>query len=62
MATPAHHTAAAAVGLAPLGGDERVDAHGEQRTNPAVMWVTGPARAMPASVRRDSGCGLVYEA
>ena len=31
-------------------------------SSPAVMWVNGPARAMPASVPRDSGFSLLYEA
>ena len=60
---PAHHTAAAASVLPRLDGVERVDAHRRSSTSsPAVMWVSGPARAMPASVRRESGSVVVYEA
>ena len=59
IAGPAHHTAVDAGVLPRLTGSSGSTPIAARTMNPAVMWVTGPARAMAASTPRDSGLGDV---
>ena len=59
---PAHHTAAAASVLPRLKASNGSMPMTYSTSNELVMWVTGPASAMAASVPLESGFGVVYDA
>ena len=59
MTGPAHHTAADAGELPRLAASSGSTPMANSTANPAATCVSGPARAIAASVPRVSGLGLV---